>query len=53
MKAIILSIMYLITTIITAIIIIKQEDEETSLMEMFLYLIQTIVLFSFIINCVK
>lgn len=50
MKAIILSVMYLITTIITAIIIIKQEDEEISLMGMFLYLIQTIVLFSLVIS---
>lgn len=50
MKAIILSILYLITTIITAIIIIKQEDEEISLMEMFLFLFQTIVLFSLVIS---
>lgn len=50
MKAIILSILYLITTIITALIIIKQEDEEISLMEMFLFLFQTIVLFSLVIS---
>lgn len=50
MKATILSVMYLITTIITAIIIIKQEDEETSLMEMVLFLFQTIVLFSLVIS---
>lgn len=50
MKAIILSILYLITTIITALIIIKQEDEEISLMKMFLFLFQTIVLFSLVIS---
>lgn len=50
MKAIILSILYLLTTIITAIIIIKLEDEEISLMGMFLFLFQTIVLFSLVIS---
>lgn len=50
MKAIISSVMYLLTTIITAIIIIKQEDEEISLMGMFLFLFQNIILFFLVIS---